>query len=328
MRDAIAAAAVTHPHPNPRVAAAIISPEGGRVALAAHQRAGEPHAERLAIDGGEFVDHAMVVTLEPCAHTGRTPPCTEAIIDAGIREVWVGAVDPDPRVAGAGIEQLRAAGIDVHVGVLTDEVEGADPGYFHQRRTGRAFTTLKLASTLDGNAAAADGTSQWITGVAAREDVHRLRAQHDAVMVGAGTVLSDDPSLDVRLADHIGPQPRPIVVRGSRSIPLDARVMQRNALVVDSEPGASLLTTLEALPEEGILSVFVEGGPTLAGSLLRDRLIDQVVWYHGAKIGGGVGRPAIDGTWTTLDDALDLEITDVRLLGGDVRITARPKELG
>ena len=325
MRHALAAAAATNPHPNPRVAAAIITPDGRQIALGVHERPGEPHAERLAISGDTFPGHTMVVTLEPCAHTGRTPPCTDAIIEAGFDEVWVGVLDPDDRVSGRGVEALRASGVTVHVGLLADEVEAIDPGYFHHRRVGRARTTLKLATTLDGNAAAADGSSRWITGESAREDVHRLRAAHDAVMVGAGTVIADDPRLDVRIPGYVGTQPRPVVITGGRPLPPEALVLARNPLLYPGRSERALSGILEELPDEGVLSVLVEGGPTLASSLMHEGLVDEIVWYLGAKVGVGTGLPALAGVWETLPDAVDIDVTSVIRLGDDIRITATPK---
>ncbi|MGI9665638.1 MAG: bifunctional diaminohydroxyphosphoribosylaminopyrimidine deaminase/5-amino-6-(5-phosphoribosylamino)uracil reductase RibD [Acidimicrobiia bacterium] len=323
MRELVAESRRTHPHPNPRVAAAIISPTGDTVAHGVHRRSGEPHAERLATGGDRYPGHAMVVTLEPCSHTGRTPPCTDAILEAGIAEVWVGATDPDPRVSGAGLSILRDAGISVHEGILSDLVESNDRGYFHQRRTGRAFVTLKLASTLDGQVAATDGTSQWITGTTAREDVHELRAAHDAVLVGSGTVNQDNPLLNVRLEGFSGPQPRPVIVAGSTPLDEGAAVLTRDPLIYSDGAGVDLLAMLEDLPNSGILSVLAEGGPAVAASLVRQGLVDEVVWYLGAALAGGEGMPAIAGKWATLSDATRLSFTDIRRIGDDIRITAK-----
>lgn len=323
MRDAIALTEGTNPHPNPRVAALIIDPDGRVVASGAHSRAGEAHAERVAIGGTSFPGHTMIVTLEPCAHTGRTPPCVEAIVDAGISHVVVGATDPDVRVSGRGIESLREAGINVDVGVLADEVEAADPGYFHHRRTGRARITLKIAATIDGQVAALDGTSQWITSPEARTDAHALRARHDAVVVGAGTVITDDPALTVRLDGWTGVQPRPVIVAGRRDIPDGARVAARDPIVYRSESGVDVGSMVGDLPKHGILDALVEGGPTLSRSLLGAEVVDELVWYVGAALAGGVGRPAIEGAFSTLADRHRISITDVTRLGPDVRITAR-----
>lgn len=322
MRTIVAATSRAYPHPNPRVAAAIVSPDGDIAALGVHERPGEPHAEPLALDGREFPGHAMVVTLEPCSFTGRTPPCTDAVIASGIREVWVGATDPDSRVAGQGIAQLESAGISVHTDVLPDLVEASDPGYFHHRRTGRARVTLKLASTLDGQVAAQDGTSQWITSSDARADAHRLRSLHDAVMVGAGTVIADDPRLDVRLEGYAGPQPRPVLVVGGRELDASAQIFERDPLAYQANDGVDLAAMLGDLPTHGILSVLVEGGPTLATNLVAVGLVDEIVWYLGSSLAAGIGRPALPGVWETLEDRVLLNITDVAQVGPDLRVTA------
>lgn len=326
MRAALELARATHPHPNPRVGAVIVDPHGTVVAGGAHTGPGNSHAEVEALAGKSFSDHTMVVTLEPCNHTGRTPPCTEAIIAAGIERVVVGATDPDARVAGRGIERLRSAGIDVTTGVLTDEVESLDRAYFHHRRTGRAFVTLKLAGTLDGQAAAADGTSRWITGAAAREDVHRTRSRHDAVLVGAGTYLSDHPDLSVRGVEHDGPQPRPVVVAGRRAVHLSDDHRRRGGIVISNGPVADPLHIATELPDSGILSVLVEGGPGLARSFLDAGVVDEIHWYIGALLGGGTGIPALGGRFDTITDAMGIRIDRVEVLGGDLKVIAHPRE--
>ena len=206
MRAAIEAAAAvrTTTSPNPWVGTVVVDDGGRIVATGATQPPGGAHAEREALRhaGAAARGATLVTTLEPCSHTGRTPPCVDAIVDAGIRRVVVGIEDPDPKVAGQGIAALRAAGIDVTVGVEAAAVEAQLAPYLTHRRTGRPYVVLKLAATVDGRTAAPDGTSQWITGEAARADAHRLRAESDAVLVGAGTVRADDPSLTVRHVDR------------------------------------------------------------------------------------------------------------------------------
>jgi diaminohydroxyphosphoribosylaminopyrimidine deaminase / 5-amino-6-(5-phosphoribosylamino)uracil reductase len=339
MRQAIVVGSRHSPHPNPRVGA-VLALDGRILASHGHVAPGEVHAERGLIDAvGVIPDGAvLVVTLEPCAHSGRTPPCVDAIIEAGIGTVVVGVVDPDPRVAGRGIARLRSEGIEVVVGVEADAVEESDPGYFHHRRTGFPLVTLKHASTLDGQIAAADGTSQWITGETARTDAHRLRATHDAVLVGAGTVRADDPRLDVRLAGYEGPQPRAVVVAGSRPLPSDLFVWQRDPIVLASDevdlPGFEVIHAgtggvvdfrrgLRSLAERGILSVLVEGGAGVSAALWNADLIDRGVQYIGAKLAGGTGRGAFDRVFPTLASAIDVELTSVVNLGGDLRIDWR-----
>ncbi|HVR34025.1 MAG TPA: bifunctional diaminohydroxyphosphoribosylaminopyrimidine deaminase/5-amino-6-(5-phosphoribosylamino)uracil reductase RibD [Acidimicrobiia bacterium] len=342
MRQAIAVGSRHHPHPNPRVGAVLVDHEGRVIAEQGHARPGDVHAERALLQSfGPLPDGAvLVVTLEPCVHTGRTPPCTEAIIASGVGTVVVGAGDPDPRVAGRGIEALRAAGIDVVTDVETAAVEAADPGYFHHRRFGWPLVTLKQAVTLDGQIAAADGSSQWITGPEARADAHRLRAAHDAVLVGAGTLRSDDPRLDVRLDDHTGPQPVPVIVAGTRPLPAHLRIWERNPIVVASDETVlsgvevmhagtggvvDLRQALVGLGERGILSVLAEGGAGLAAGLWSAGVVGRGVLYIGAKLAGGMGRGAFDRVFATLDDAVDIEIVEVSRLGADLRLDWRPR---
>jgi riboflavin biosynthesis protein RibD len=338
MRLALAETAGTRPHPNPRVGAVVVSPEGRIVAARAHEAAGLPHAEVLALaDAGAAArGGTLVVTLEPCDHHGRTPPCTTAIVAAGIARVVVGAPDPDPRVRGRGVARLRAAGIEVHDGVLADVVEANDPGYFHQRRHGRSRVTLKLAATLDGQAAAADGTSRWITGTAARRDAHLLRAAVDAVLVGAGTLRADDPRLDVRLEGYEGPQPRPVVVAGGGDLPAGRALYARHPLVYRAKEGEvpagtelvvvagngvpDPATVLEDLASRGFLDVLLEGGPTLAAAWLHAGVVDRLVLYLGARLGLGTGLPVLEGRFPTIAAARPVRIDAVTRLGDDLRI--------
>lgn len=311
--------------------------EGKVLAEHAHIADGQPHAESGLLDSVAKVppDATLVVTLEPCSHSGRTPPCADLIVTRGIRHVVIGAIDPDPRVNGRGIAILREAGVTVDVGTEAAAVEEADPGYFHHRRTGLPLVTLKQATTLDGQIAAADGTSQWITGDEARRDAHRLRAAHDAVMVGAGTLRADDPQLDVRLEGYEGPQPRPILVAGSRPLPADLTIWERKPIVLGPVgtvmPGADLITSgsggavdlrdgLIQVAERGILSILAEGGAGVAAGLWDAGLISRGVHYLGARLAGGTGRGAFDRVFATLDDALDIEISAVTNLAGDLRI--------
>jgi len=328
VRRALQATAGTFPHPNPRVGAIVVNPEGDIVSSAAHECPGQPHAERLALAGlGDLTGHTMVVTLEPCNHHGRTPPCTDAIIESGISRVVLGALDPDVRVRGSGIERLRGSGIEVIEAGSAAAVEANDPAYFSNRRAGRPFVTLKLAMTLDGQIAANDGSSRWITGQQARLDAHRLRAAHDAVLVGAGTVRVDDPELTVRLDGYVGPQPTPVIVKGSADLPASARLFERDPIVVE-DAGSSRVgigRVLDQLEDAGLGSVLVEGGASIARSFLEAGCVDELVVYLGAQLAGGVGLPCFGGTFTTVTDAIPLEITDVRSIGSDVRIIAVPR---
>jgi diaminohydroxyphosphoribosylaminopyrimidine deaminase/5-amino-6-(5-phosphoribosylamino)uracil reductase len=327
MRAALRATEATYPHPNPRVGAVIVAPDGEVLATGVCHGDGRTHAETNALDQ---VSHpagtTMVVTLEPCDHHGRTPPCSQALIDAGVSRVIIGATDPDPRVAGRGVARLRKAGIDVTVDVATDEVVENDPGYFHHRTTGRPLVTLKLASTLDGQVAALDGTSRWITGEAARMDAHRLRSEHDAVLVGAGTVISDDPALTVRGEDFMGRQPVPVVLVGDRGIPPGSKVLGREPIVYGADDSGlvPIAEVVKDLGTRGIVSVMVEGGPRVARSFLDASAADRIVWYIAARIAQGSGIPAIGGVFSTISDSTAVQIMGVTMVGDDIRVDARP----
>lgn len=317
-----------------------MTPEGEVISAGAHERPGSPHAEIHALqEAGPAASGAhMVVTLEPCNHHGRTPPCTEAIIAAGITKVIVGAIDPDSRVVGTGIARLEAAGIEVVSGVEAHAVEMADPGYFHHRRTGRARVVHKTAVTLDGQTAAVDGTSQWITGERARADAHAVRASMDAVLVGVGTVFADDPSLDVRLPGYEGPQPRPVIVAGTRPLPPEARIWRRDPLVIAPAPvpapgevvvapgpggTVDLRAALIAVAEHGLLDVLVEGGAGISASLWEAGLVDHGIWYLAGKVAGGIGVGVFDRAFSTIGQARTVELLEVRHLDPDLRIDWR-----
>jgi diaminohydroxyphosphoribosylaminopyrimidine deaminase/5-amino-6-(5-phosphoribosylamino)uracil reductase len=325
MRRAIEATRPTYPHPNPRVGAVLLSPEGDVLGVAAHESPGQPHAEILALDRvGDASGTTLVVTLEPCDHHGLTPPCTEAIIQARVARVVVGATDPDPRVSGQGIDRLRDAGIDVTVGVLHDEVLANDPGYFHHRSTGNPRVTLKLATTIDGQAGAQDGTSKWITSIEARDDAHRLRSENDVVIVGAGTVAADDPELTVRIDGYEGPQPRPVIIAGTRPLPGHRKLLRRDPIIYQAD-GSRLVDPLEVIKDlgkRGVVSAMIEGGPSTAASFLAAGAVDQIVWYIGAKLAAGTGIPALPGDFRTMTDVTDITIDRVDRVGPDLKISA------
>ncbi len=338
MDRAVQLAKAFRPHPNPRVGAVIVDDGGRIVGEGAHEKPGLPHAEPLAIAAAGRLARGstMYVTLEPCHHHGRTGPCTAAIIEAGLRRVVVGATDPDPKVSGRGVEALRSAGIEVELDSSTAALQELDPAYFHHRRTGRPRFTLKSAVTMDGQVAARDGSSRWITGEEARLDGHRLRADSDAVLVGAGTVFADDPRLDVRLPGYRGSQPRPVVVGGTRPLPPDAQVVARHGLIFGTgatpQPGelvvvpsgesggVDLAAAARLMGELGFVDVLVEGGPTLARAMWEAGLVDRGVWYFGARVAGGVGKPVLGGVFETLEQAVPVRIVDVRSVGPDVRV--------
>lgn len=338
MLAAIDLAAGHRTHPNPRVGAIVVSPSGRVVGSGAHLAHGGPHAEAHALDaaGPQARGGTLIVTLEPCSHHGATPPCIEQVIASGVARVVVAVEDPDPRVSGGGIAALRSAGIDVAVGVAAEEAEALDPGYFHHRRTGRPRLTLKMAATLDGQAGAADGRSQWITSEEARSDVHRLRAAADAVAVGGGTLLADDPRLTARGVDTPG-QPVPVLVLGRRPIPPGAAVLARPSIVyspmrvelpnaevvvMPGRNGVDLAAAVDDLGRRGVVDLLVEGGPRLAGALLEAGLVDRLVWYIGAGLAGGVGLPAVDGELTAMDRIHPLDVVSVGLVGPDIRVEA------
>lgn len=302
--------------PNPWVGA-VLEAADGSVFEGATAPPGGPHAEvaALAAAGSQARGATLWVTLEPCSHHGRTGPCADAVIGAGLARVVVGIVDPDPQVGGQGIDRLRAAGIEVAVGVGGDAVEEQLAPYLKHRWTGRPWVVLKLAATLDGRTAAPDGTSQWITGAAARADAHRLRAESDAVIVGAGTVRTDDPSLTVRHVE--GPDPLRVVLG---TAPPGARV--RPAL----ELGGDLGEVLDRLGDKGVLQVLVEGGAQVAGSFHRAGLVDRyVVYLAPALLGGDDGRGLLAGPGAaTLADAWRGRILSVDQLGEDLRIELAP----
>ena len=293
--------------------------DGRMVGSGATQPPGGAHAERVALAeaGPAAAGATLYTTLEPCDHEGRTAPCTDAIIGAGVARVVVGIGDPDPEVSGRGIGRLREAGLDVDVGVLEDEVSDTLAPYLHHRRTGRPYVVLKLAATLDGRIAAPDGTSAWITGAEARIDVHRLRAESNAVCVGAGTVRADDPELTVRdwpgAGDAGAHDPRRIVLG---VVPEGARV--RPAVAHDG----SLDDLLDDLGADGVLQLLIEGGADVAGRFHRAGLVDRyVVYLAPAILGGDDGRPLFAGPGgPTMADLRRGRFAAVTALGGDLRL--------
>lgn len=321
--------------PNPDVGCVILDTDGKVAGEAWFERPGGPHAEVVALrNAGERAKGGTaVVTLEPCDHYGRTPPCTSALIDAGIARVVYGVDDPNPIAAG-GAETLRMHGIEVDSGVLAAEAARANARWLRPFGTGRPFVVWKYAATLDGRSAAADGTSKWITSDEARADVHRLRAVVDTIIIGVGTVLTDDPHLTARLDGAPHAQPLRVVVDSQDRTPAGAKVRDAAAptwIATPDEVGANadglvdLAKLLAQLYEDGRRYALLEGGPKLAGAFLRAGLIDRVVGYVAPALLGS-GRHALDDAGvTTIDDAIRLEVTDVTTIGPDVRITAQPK---
>jgi diaminohydroxyphosphoribosylaminopyrimidine deaminase/5-amino-6-(5-phosphoribosylamino)uracil reductase len=310
IRAAASARALTSP--NPWVGCVVVS-DTGEVFEGATAPPGGPHAEAVALAraGTTAVGATLYTTLEPCAHHGRTPPCTDAIIAAGVRRVVIGITDPDPLVAGRGIDQLRTAGIDVAVGVGADEVAVQLRPYVTHRTTGRPFVVLKMAATLDGRTAAPDGSSQWITAEPARAAVHQLRAESDAVCVGAGTVRADNPALTVRAVT--GRDPKRVVLGNA---PHDAAV---HPCLEWSGPLEALL---DRLGSEGVLQLLVEGGASVAAAFHRERLVDRYVMHLApAFMGGDDGRPLFAGTGAaSMGDLWRGRCVSVRPIGDDIEV--------
>ncbi len=350
MRSAVALArrALGRTWPNPPVGCVLV--RDGRVLSRGNTAAGgRPHAEAVALEraGGAASGATAYVTLEPCAHHGRTPPCAEALIAAGIRRVVVAARDPDPRVDGRGIARLKNADLAVRTGVCGEEAEELLSGFAMRVREGRPLITLKLASTIDSRIATAGGESRWITGAAARRSVHLLRARHDAILVGGRTALRDDPSLTCRLDGLEGASPLRLVADGRDSLPPthalaatadrtpswllvpEGRAARRRAelagtsmsilAVRETADGrVDLPAALRRLGAEGLTSILVEGGAGLAASLLSRDLVDRLVWYRAPRIVGGDGRGAVDPFGVeSLDAARAFENISVRPVGGD-----------
>ena len=305
--------------PNPWVGC-VIEPGDFRGATEAP---GGRHAEIVALAAaGSFARGATAyVTLEPCCHFGRTPPCVDALVDAGIRRVVIGITDPDPLVTGRGLDALRSAGVQVELGVRSAEVSTQLAPYIKHRTTGRPWVILKLAATLDGATAAADGSSRWITGPQARADAHRMRAESDAVIVGANTIRMDDPDLDVRDSASPGRQPLRVVLG---TAPADARAQPVREFIGD--PGR----LLDELAAEGLVQVMVEGGAAVAGAWHRADLVDRYVFYLAPALAGGEsGRPMLAGAGpASIDELWRGRIVSVQALGDDIRVELAPLASG
>ena len=315
------------PDPNPRVGCVSVAPDGSVVAEGHHHGAGTPHAEVEALsEAGERARGATAyVTLEPCAHTGRTGPCADALVEAGVARVVFAQSDPNPDAMG-GAERLHAAGVDVIGGVLADEAGALNARWARGVALGRPLVTWKFAATLDGRSAAADGTSRWITSDASRADTHALRATRDAVLVGTGTLLADDPRLTARMPDGGLAERQPLrVVMGLRDVPGSAQAHDGPGEVLHlrtRDPERAL----KELWHTGVRDVWLEGGPTLAAAFVTAGLVDDVYAYLAPAL-LGAGRPAVDDLGiTTIADVRRLETVDVEVIGGDVRVHARPDD--
>lgn len=338
--------------PNPLVGAVVVH-DGAVVGEGWHEGPGTDHAEiaALARAGTRARGSTLYVTLEPCSHQGRTPPCAPAVVNAGVRRVVAAIDDPNPLVNGAGFRALREAGIAVEVGLLADEAGRQNETFLKHIRTGLPFVTLKMAASLDGKAAARDGSSKWITGEAARADVQRMRAAADAIVVGAGTALRDDPRLTVRDPSYAGPVKLRVVVDGRGIVPDTHRVFddaaptlvatteasprerrsawaRRGAEVVVLDDAGSGLIPLEPLMTElgkrDVQHVLLEGGPTLAWEAVARGVVDRLVLFIAPILVGGQEAPSVlmGGGVPGIDRAVPLELTEVALVGDDIKVVA------
>ncbi len=346
MRLAIELAALEHPHPNPRVGAVVIDRAGAIVGEGAHVRPGTAHAEQLALDraGAAARGGTVVVTLEPCSHHGLTPPCADALIEAGVRRVVGALEDPDERVAGSGYERLVAAGIEVVTGVCAQEAAALDPGYLIHRRLGRPRVVVVWVATLDGQTAALDDQpATELLSTAATEDLRELRGEADVAVVGSGFVRSIHPPLGGDGTDR----PRVAVISGRRYPAVDLTTFPFRPIVIagtantfevgrgdvspvvlPTEDGlrVDLEAALRHLGDQGLLDAHVEGGQALISAFERQGLVDEYRLYLVGRLAGGTGRSAFDGSLTRMGEARPVEITDVRQIGGDLRIDARALE--
>jgi diaminohydroxyphosphoribosylaminopyrimidine deaminase/5-amino-6-(5-phosphoribosylamino)uracil reductase len=360
-------------HPNPRVGCVIAQGEK-IVGEGWHERAGEPHAEANALRnaGVGAVGATAYVTLEPCSHHGRTPPCVDALIAARVARIIFALQDPNPRVSGRGAEALRRAGMVVESGLMAAEAAELNPGFLKRMRAGRPWVRVKLAMSLDGRTALANGASQWITGRAAREDVQHWRARSSAILTGIGTVLADDPRLDVRLPDLPSGRPRPqpmrVVLDARLQTPAEARLLTAggNVLIMaaadqagnekqvaarraqlvahgatieevpaaqpanTADPGEtrlSLSTVLDRLGEREVNELWVEAGARLAGALLQQDLVDELIIYVAPKLLGPQARPLVEiAALGKLDDARQFIVAETRQIGDDVRLRLRSRQ--
>ena len=342
-------------HPNPRVGCVIVR-DGEVVGEGWHVRTGEPHAEvhALRAAGAKARDATAYVTLEPCSHHGHTPPCADALVTAGVARVVAAMQDPNPEVAGRGLQRLAQAGIAVHSGVLEGEARALNRGFLKRMEHGLPFVRVKLAMSLDGRTAMESGESQWITGPAARSAVQRLRAEASVVLTGADTVLADDARLTVRAAElgldaentalAMSRPPLRVLVDGRLRVPLDAPFFKAGPVLVATcvaieeqyatgpeclivpglEGQVDLHALLQALAARGVNDVLVEAGPRLAGAFARQGLVDEYQIFIAGKFLGSTGRPLLDWPLAQMKDAPQLKITEMRAVGDDWRVTAIP----
>ncbi|WP_413300539.1 bifunctional diaminohydroxyphosphoribosylaminopyrimidine deaminase/5-amino-6-(5-phosphoribosylamino)uracil reductase RibD [Bacillus sp. 1P10SD] len=337
--------------PNPVVGAVLVK-DGQIIGMGAHLKAGEPHAEVHAIQmaGEKAKDATLYVTLEPCSHHGKTPPCSDLVIRTGVRKVFVATTDPNPQVAGTGIERIKKAGIEVEVGLLQEEARELNKVFFYNIQTGLPYVTLKSAASLDGKTATVTGESMWITGEKARADVHQYRHLHDGILVGVNTVIKDNPSLTTRMSSG-GKNPIRIILDTHLRMPLNAKVITdqqaptwivtgndvaKEQIKLFMEWGVEIIqmeTThirikdlLGILGKRGLTSLFVEGGAEVHGSFLKERSFQQIITYIAPKLIGGKTAPTLFGGHgiEKIAEAVSLNIKQVDRIGDDIRIIAEP----
>ena len=347
----LARAAKGQTSPNPLVGAVVIK-DDQLVGFGAHLKAGEGHAEVKALEmaGEKAAGATMYITLEPCHHEGKTPACTELLIEKGIKRVVIACTDPNERVSGQGIERLRQSGMDVEVGLLNKEAIALNAAFFHYIQTQTPYVTLKSAVSLDGKTATSTGDSQWITGEESRLDVHHYRNTNDAILVGVNTVLADNPRLTTRLPTG-GKNPIRIVLDSSLRTPADSHLINDGAaatwifighhvqeakidqfsqnpyVTIIQLPGEiKIQDVLAELGKREIMSLYVEGGAEVNGSFLESKLINQLITYIAPKLIGGRTAPtSFSGTGLlTMDDAFPLEIKSLTQIGTDLKIIAEP----
>ncbi len=352
----LAASARGNTNPNPLVGAVIVK-DGAIVGTGLHRKAGEPHAEVHAFRmAGEHAKGAtLYVTLEPCSHYGKTPPCANLVKDSAVRRVVVAMQDPNPSVAGRGIQLLRDAGIEVEVGVLEAQAQRLNERFIHNMLTKRPFVISKFAMTLDGKIAAHTGHSKWVTGEVAREDVHHIRHEVDGILVGVGTVIADNPSLTTRLKEGYGKNPVRIIMDSALRTPAHANVLNveeaKTIIVCDEnaslekiaalkEQGVTIMPVrsnqdglviddmLEQLYQHGITDILVEGGSTVNASFLQQGAINKYVIYIAPKVlGGRLSLTPFAGlNPSTMDEAWDVDFDSFEQVGQDLRIIAYPKK--
>jgi len=355
-------------HPNPRVGCVIVKNNTPikTIGEGYHQKAGQPHAEINALRSikkeGDTKGATAYVTLEPCSHTGKTPPCANALIEAEISRVVIAMQDPNPQVAGQGIQRLRDAGITVEVGVLEEQARALNVGFIKRMEQGLPWVRIKLAMSLDGRTAMASGESQWITGSAARQDVQRLRAKADAILTGSGTVLEDDPSLNVRItSEELGldkrleyQEPLRVILDSNLKTPSQAKMLKLagDTLIYTcsdnkeksqalEQAGATIVlldhvkvggcaslplsVVLQDLARKQINEVHVEAGAILCGALLQENLVDEIIIYMAPTIMGADARGLFNlPELSQMKDKIDLKIQDIRALGDDWRLQITP----